>query len=113
MPKRVGNPGLKGKLVEKSIEAYILSLETINRLSAKYRIESFTYLICNSWELLLKAKIISDSGDKGSIYFKKVKDKNRRSLALRDCLNKVFPHDNDPIDVISSVLQICVMKLSI
>jgi hypothetical protein len=39
-----GRPGLKGRMIEKSMEAYILALET--RLSAKYRVETFAYLIC-------------------------------------------------------------------
>ena len=64
-----GNPGLKGHLVENSIEAYILALETINRLSIKYRVETFSYLICNAWELLLKAKMLEDAGnDRNTIY---------------------------------------------
>jgi hypothetical protein len=91
-----GNPGLKGRLVEKSIEAYILSLETINRLSIQYRLETFCYLICNAWEILLKAKILNDTGDRKSIYYKKQKNKPRRSLALRDCLNRIFPNQNNP-----------------
>jgi hypothetical protein len=33
-----GNPGLKGCLVDKSVEAYILALKTINRLSVHYRV---------------------------------------------------------------------------
>jgi hypothetical protein len=64
MSRRRGNPGLKGRLLDKSVEAYILSLETINQLSVKYRIENFSYLICNAWELLLKAKILDESKDR-------------------------------------------------
>lgn len=91
-----GNPGLKGKLLENSIEAYVMALETINRLSIKYRMETFAYLICNAWELMLKAKIIQDSGDKKAIYHKKNRGERRRSLALRACLKDVFPKENDP-----------------
>ncbi len=80
-----GNPGLKGKLLENSIEAYILALETINRLSIKYRMETFTYLICNAWELMLKAKIIQDAGNRRAIYYKKKRNEPLRSLALPDC----------------------------
>ena len=47
---------LKKHLVDKSFEAYILALETINRFTIQYRLETFCYLICNAWELLLKAK---------------------------------------------------------
>lgn len=91
-----GNPGLKGQLLDSSIDAYVLALETINRLSIKYRVEAFAYLICNAWELMLKAKIIHDTGDKKFIYYKKERGESRRSLALRDCLKKVFLNENDP-----------------
>ena len=53
-----GDFDLKKSLMDKSIEAYVLALETINRLSVRYRLETFCYLLCNAWELLLKAKII-------------------------------------------------------
>ena len=91
-----GNPGLKGRLLENSTDAYVLALETINRLSIKYRLETFAYLICNAWELMLKAKIIQDAGNKNSIYYKKKRGELRRSLSLRDCLKRVFPDDFDP-----------------
>lgn len=74
----------------------MLALETINRLSIKYRVETFAYLVCNAWELLLKAKIIQDTGENNSIYYNQGKGKPRRTLTLRDCLKKVFPNENDP-----------------
>jgi Protein of unknown function (DUF3644)/EC042_2821-lke REase len=91
-----GNPGLKGKLVEKSVEAYILALETINRLSIKYRVEAFCYLICNAWELLLKAKILDTEGKLCSIHYKKEHGQPKRSLSLRDCLNRIMLNKEDP-----------------
>src|SRR5215216_7587285 len=97
MKNRRGNPGLRGRLLEKSIEAYILSLETINRLSIKYRVETFAYLICNAWELLLKAKIINDTNDKNSIFYDRKRDEPLRSIALRDCIKKVFLSETDPM----------------
>lgn len=96
MNRKRGNPGLKGRLLDKSIEAYILSLETINRLSVKYRIENFAYLICNAWELLLKAKILDDTNDRKAIYYPKEKGKRPRTLSLRDCSQKIFPNEKDP-----------------
>jgi hypothetical protein len=83
--------------LEKSIEAYILSLETINRLSVKYRVENFVYLIANAWELLLKAKILHDTRQHGAIYYPEVRGERRRSLSLRDCLNKIFTAERDPV----------------
>jgi len=91
-----GNPGLKGRLVDKSVEAYVLSLETINRLSIQYRLETFCYLLCNAWELLLKAKILDDAGKQSVIYYKKERGKPKRSLSLRDCLKNVFPNEKLP-----------------
>jgi hypothetical protein len=98
MTSRKGNPGLKGQLLDKSIEAYIVALETINRLSIKYRVETFAYLICNAWELLLKAKVLEDAqNNRRAIFYKQSKGQSPRSLSLRDCLNKLFPSTNDPI----------------
>jgi hypothetical protein len=97
MKKRPGNPGLRGKLVEKSIEAFILAIETINRLSIKYRVESFCYLMCNAWELLLKAKILDAESNPKSIYYPAKRGEKRRTLALRDCLKRVVSDDADPV----------------
>jgi hypothetical protein len=93
-----GNPGLKGRLVNKSVEGYILALETINRLSIQYRVETFCYLICNAWELLLKAKILDDTGnDRNAIYrSKKKRNERRESLSLRECLERIIPNKTDP-----------------
>ena len=63
MKGRRGNPGMKGRLVDKSVDAYVLALETINRISIQYRMEAFCYLLCNAWELLLKAKIVDCVGN--------------------------------------------------
>ena len=86
---------LKERLFDKSVEAYILALETINRLTIQYRLETFCYLICNAWELLLKAKILGDMGKEDAIYYKKQEGKTRRSLSLDDCLNKTMQNQKD------------------
>lgn len=98
MKARRGNPGLKGRLLDKSVDAYVLSLEMINRLSVQYRLESFCYLICNAWELLLKAKILDSTGNNlDAIYRgKKKRGERRESLSLRVCLDRVIPNHTDP-----------------
>lgn len=89
---------LKQGLIKKSVEAYVLALETINRLSIQYRLEAFCYLICNAWELLLKAKIIEDDGSEDVIYSKRQSEnQRRRSLSLEACLKKVKPNPKDPV----------------
>jgi hypothetical protein len=94
-----GNPGLKGRLVNKSIEGYILALETINRLSIQYRVETFCYLICNAWELLLKAKILEDAGRGCDAIFRgeKIRNQRRDSISLRECLERIIPNQTDPV----------------
>ncbi len=88
---------LKKRLIDKSVEAYALALETINRITIQYRLEAFCYLICNAWELLLKAKLLKDEGKKEAIYYKgRQKEEIKRTLSLRDCLKKVIPNQNDP-----------------
>jgi Protein of unknown function (DUF3644) len=82
--RRRGNPGNKGRLLAKSVEAYLLALETINRLTVTYRIETFCALMCNAWELLLKAKILEDTGDRKAIYRPREPGTRRRSITLRE-----------------------------
>ncbi|TMR57251.1 DUF3644 domain-containing protein, partial [Streptococcus pseudopneumoniae] len=65
---------LSKRLVNKSIEAFIMGIEIYNKPTIKYRIEGFSFFICNAWELMLKAYIINNDG-KESIYFKDSKDR--------------------------------------
>ena len=41
---------LSRRLIEKSIEAFILGLEIYNKPTIKYRIEGFSFFIVNAWE---------------------------------------------------------------
>ena len=55
--------------MDKSIQAAISSIEVYNKPDFKYREESFTILMVNAWETLLKAKIVNDENNKlSSIY---------------------------------------------
>jgi hypothetical protein len=78
------------QLIDKSQEAIILALETYNKPTIKYRVEGFCFFFTNSWELLLKAKIIELNKTENSIYYRKVKGQIRKSLSLRDCLRQTF-----------------------
>lgn len=80
------------KLIDKSQEAFILGLEIYNKPTIKYRVEGFSFFICNAWELLLKAYIISKDGEQ-AIYYR---DTNR-TIALENCIQKVMTNDKDPI----------------
>jgi hypothetical protein len=97
MKGRRGRAGLKGRLLEKSVDAYVLALETINRLSIKYRVESFAHLISNAWEVLLKARVLDTSKSRRAIYYKKKRNERKRTLSLRDAVAKVIPNGKDPV----------------
>jgi hypothetical protein len=55
--------------VEKSVGAALSAIEIYNKPDFKYREETFSILMINAWELLLKAKIIQENkGNLKSIY---------------------------------------------
>lgn len=87
-------------LKEKSLEAFLLAIEIYNKPTIQYRLEGFAFFLCNAWELLLKAHIISKN-DNEAIYYK---DKPERTIALSDCVKKVFTNDKDPIRINLEIL---------
>lgn len=57
-------------LVDKAISACISAIEIYNKPNFEYREETFSILMVNAWELLLKAKLVKDNEDnRESIYF--------------------------------------------
>ncbi|MCH8272323.1 MAG: DUF3644 domain-containing protein [Candidatus Marinimicrobia bacterium] len=78
----------KIRLIHKSQESFILALEMINKTTIPYRIETFCTLFINSWELLLKAKMIHD---KKNIYVDKKMTKTR---PFKDCVIVNFKGNN-------------------
>ena len=90
-----GNEQTITRLLDKSEEAFVLAVELYNRPSLKYGAESCSILLCNAWELMLKAHMIRKWGI-DSIYFK---DDPSRTLALSDCLKRVFTNEKDPLRV--------------
>ncbi len=72
-----------------------MSIEIYNKPTIKYRVEGFSFFICNAWELLLKAYMIKTLGEK-SIYYK---DNPDRTLTLENCIKKVLTNDKDPVRI--------------
>jgi len=83
------------RLTEKSIEAFICSIEVYNKPTIKYRVEGFSFFICNAWELMLKAFLIKKRGEE-SIYYK---DNPDRTRSLSDCISILFTNDKDPLRI--------------
>lgn len=92
------------RLVEKSIEAFILGLEIYNKPTIKYRIEGFSFFICNAWELMLKAEMIKKFGEH-SIYFK---DSEDRTISLENTVEKLFPDKHSSLR--KNLLQIIELR---
>lgn len=79
------------RLVEKSIEAFMMGLEIYNKPTIRYRIEGFSFFIVNAWELMLKAELIN-RGE--SIYFP---DKPDRTLSVDNVIRKIYTDKNTRI----------------
>lgn len=87
---------------KKSIDSFLLALEVFNKPTINYRLEGCVFFLCNAWELLLKAKLLSD---KQSIYYpEKSTKKPKRTLSISDCASKVMTNEKDPIRINLSVI---------
>lgn len=84
---------LQDKLIEKSKEAFVMSIEIYNKPTIKYRVEGFSFFICNAWELMLKAHMINKFGSE-SIYYK---DNPSRTITLENCIQKIFTNEKSPL----------------
>lgn len=62
-----------------------------------YRIEGFCFFYVNAWELLAKARLIENGGKEAVIFYKKKRGQPRRSLSLRDALERVIPERKDAV----------------
>ena len=82
------------RLVEKSVDHFVASLETINRITAPVRFETFTSQLATAWELLIKAKLVVDAGDSRTIYLSDAQTKRVRTKSLHVCIGETFD-DND------------------
>ena len=51
------------RLINKAKEAFVMAIEIYNKPSIQYRLEGFSFFICNAWELMLKAHIINKYGE--------------------------------------------------
>lgn len=84
---------LQKRLVEKSVEAFIMGLELYNKPTIKYRIEGFSFFVCNAWELMLKAKMLKDGK---SIYYK---NKFDRTLDLSKVVQSIYTNKKQPLRI--------------
>lgn len=81
-------------MLEKSQEAFLLAIEIYNKPTIKYKVEGFTFFICNAWELMLKAYMIKN--DMPIHYNKK---SINRTISLTDAIKKIMTNSKDPIRI--------------
>ncbi|OON84777.1 hypothetical protein BXO88_15645 [Oribacterium sp. C9] len=81
------------RLVEKSIEAFILGLEIYNKPTIKYRVEGFSFFIVNAWELMLKAEMLNRGL---SIYYE---DNNDRTVSVENAIRKIYSDKNTMVRI--------------
>lgn len=84
-------------LLNKSQEAFLLSLEIYNKPTIQYRIESFCFFFTNAWELLLKAYLVEGTKKEKSIFYPKQRGQQQKSISVRDALKRIFSNEKDPI----------------
>jgi len=80
------------RLLHKSHEAMLQALQTINNPTLIYRLESFLFLFINSWELLLKSKVLKDTENIANVLYADYK-----SISLSKALDIIFTNENGPI----------------
>lgn len=81
------------QLLHKSKEAFVMAIEIYNKPSIRYRLEGFSFFICNAWELMLKAHIINKFGE-DAVYYP---DKPDRTISLENCIQKIFTNEKAPL----------------
>ena len=84
---------IQDRLIDKAKEAFVLAIEIYNKPSIRYRLEGFSFFICNAWELMLKAHMMNKFGE-DSIYYH---DKPNRTITLEKCVQKIFTNEKAPL----------------
>ncbi|GAB3528549.1 DUF3644 domain-containing protein [Photobacterium alginatilyticum] len=90
-------------MLEKSVSACVSAIEIYNKPNFQHREETFSILMTNAWELLLKSKLVKDSNeDPSSIHFLN-KGKvvispsgNHKTISLGVALNRLLAKGTVP-----------------
>lgn len=88
-----GQDKLENRLLQKSVESFLLAIEVFNKPTIKNRTEGFSVFICNAWELMLKSYLVKRGGVDAIFY----KQKQNRTFSLAQCAKKVMTNKNDPV----------------
>lgn len=81
---------LQSKLLDKSVASIISAIEIYNKPDFSYREEIFSILLVNSWELLLKAKVLKDNKNK----FSSIQIPSKTKTKKGDPVKRFYPKEN-------------------
>lgn len=101
-------------LLNSSIQASLAAIEIYNKPDFKYREQSFTVLNINSWELLLKAKILKDNNENiNSLYILKPdgshktnRSGNPMTIEIIGAIKKISSLDKSVKENLKSLIEI-------
>ncbi|OCH97129.1 hypothetical protein A8135_05740 [Legionella jamestowniensis] len=88
-------------LFQKSKNAFLTAIQLYNSPTQLSRIELFTILITNAWELLLKGEIVQSSNELSAIY-----KNSSKSISCRNALIKQYPENSNVRKNIEVILDI-------
>ena len=80
-------------MIQKSQQSFLLALELYNKPTIKLNVEGFCIFICNAWELMLKAYLLSKGEN---IYYYKNKVNTNRTFDLNKLIRTVMTNSKDP-----------------
>jgi hypothetical protein len=88
------------KLIKRSLNAFTVALEVYNRPSLENRVEAFTIMMTNAWELLLKSQILKAKG------FDSLIDSAGKSIPIGEAVNFKYPYDSADKDNINQLISL-------
>lgn len=93
-------------LVDKAISACISAIEIYNKPNFEYREETFSILMVNAWELLLKAKLVKENEDNREIIYFYIKGEvvitpsgNAKTIGAIQAMNRLIERKQIPKSV--------------
>lgn len=104
------------RIFNKAEQAFLFSIEAYNKPDSPYREETFAILAVNAWELLLKAKLVKESGSKLSSlyvyenrtlktgaksnkrYVKRSRSGNAQTIGIKQTLSKLRNEHSIKVD---------------
>jgi hypothetical protein len=88
------------RLMDRSLDAFILSLEVYNRPTLRNRVEAFAIMMVNAWELFLKAEIINRGG------YSAIFMSDGKSIPISKAVEKLFNSKDAVADSINELISL-------